>query len=734
MGSLLRPNAYVDERPQLGAAAAEAAARSALRRPGAPLLAPTQLAIFDRSLFVDEPSDPALVWQVTLGGGMPWRLLVDAKTGAVRHRVRRLFESGGALHGFDFDLQDAEDEANSIDDSCFNLSDDTDVADEGWYNGDYTLDLDARAVDLFARQAYAFFHENFGRHSYDGDFAQVGAWVHATHPNAAFNEFCGSLEFGTGFVDEDVVTHEFTHGVVAYTSELEYEFASGALNESFADVMGVLQDRAYGNGNFLFGTTYYDLSDNWTVAEDRTGVNGIEPIRSLADPTTEGQPNHADGFTWGEKDGDGNYPDNGNVHFNSGIPNHAKYLMAVGGTNWWSGVVIRPADDPPALLGLEYPTRAIGEFKMKRLAWSALKYLDPNSNLTDARDYEVAKAADWAKDGTWGFTPEDACTVTWAWAAVGVGLGDADCDGVGDSPGIPDTDGDGVPNTEDNCVDDFNPFQANNDTDQAGDACDPNDDNDPWPDAVDLCDLEWNPNNSPCGDADADGVPNEIDNCSEYNPDQTDSDGNGFADACDADMDGDGLGVGDNCPMTFNPFQADSDGDLFGNSCDKCPDTTESPVSFLPNGHPNQPDSDGDGTPDACDDSLKVLTAGVAGQALLTSDGQIRTVDVEGRSGTFQQVRLEVCPDGCDETRAGLREIALSVAGLEPGVIALVHDDKGRAVAKEKRRRSGERRLTFRPQGGRRYVLTLGFTSGFGERRASPFTVKVVDKDGDRGR
>jgi hypothetical protein len=42
----------------------------------------------------------------------------------------------------------------------------------------------------------------------------------------------------------------------------------------------------------------------------------------------------------------------------------------------------------------------------------------------------------------------------------------------------PDTDGDGVPDSSDNCPDDHNPLQDNNDEDSEGDACDSDDDND----------------------------------------------------------------------------------------------------------------------------------------------------------------------------------------------------------------------------------------------------------------
>ena len=51
-------------------------------------------------------------------------------------------------------------------------------------------------------------------------------------------------------------------------------------------------------------------------------------------------------------------------------------------------------------------------------------------------------------------------------------------------------------------------------------------------------------------DTDGDGVPDSIDNCpGVWNPDQADMDGNGIGDACDPDIDGDGiLNEADTCP------------------------------------------------------------------------------------------------------------------------------------------------------------------------------------------
>ncbi len=602
-GVLMTAGIRLDPTPSIPEARAEAIARRELERLGAHLAGPTKLMLFDRSLLDPNATpEPHLAWRVVLGPASDTnQVFVDAHTGQVLLTLPSTYDSGTSLHGLDLDMQDAEDEANAADDNCYWGSDDVTVADEDDFNSDYNNDPDAVMGFAHIKGIYAFFHENFNRHSYDNDFSQVELFIHSTTTGtASWSSGCELIQVETGKVSFDILGHEFTHGIIGDTSQLIYALEPGALNESYADIMGVVADQEREEA--------LGLSTDWLLGEDKTGGGGA--IRDVSDPTNSGQPDHMSELIAPDGDPDGMPPppcppelnifigkcnDFGWVHRNSGISNKTAFLMAEGGTHPNNGL----------------PVAGMGRNKMRDLKWHAATHLPYFAVFAVAAGYELAIAEAWAQDGTSGFNAADVCTVKNAWAAVGLGSPDSDCDGL-DNSIDPDPDGDFIPTGPDNCPSIPNPSQQNSDGDSAGDVCDTDDDNDGVPDADDNCPTIPNPpipgiaGQPACDDLDDDGVSDKEDNCiGEFNPRQTDSDGDGEGDVCEVDTDKDGVNNdSDNCPTTLNSNQANADGDAFGDACDLCPNTNEPNPAFKPNGLPFQPDSDDDGTPDACDNSF----------------------------------------------------------------------------------------------------------------------------------
>tara|TARA_B100001250_G_scaffold259972_1_gene223914 strand:- start:148 stop:2433 length:2286 start_codon:yes stop_codon:yes gene_type:complete len=107
--------------------------------------------------------------------------------------------------------------------------------------------------------------------------------------------------------------------------------------------------------------------------------------------------------------------------------------------------------------------------------------------------------------------------------------------------GYPDTDNDGVDDVNDNCPEEYNPYQLDYDNDAQGNVCDLDDDND--------------------------GVEDINDNCpEEYNPSQSNFDGDEQGDVCDFDDDNDGV------IDTYDPNDNDVFicGDSDEDNCDDC--------------------------------------------------------------------------------------------------------------------------------------------------------------------
>jgi Zn-dependent metalloprotease len=129
----------------------------------------------------------------------------------------------------------------------------------------------------------------------------------------------------------DVVGHELTHGVVSHTSNLEYRNESGALNEHFADVFGSLvkqwkKKQTAAKADWLIGP---DIMGPGTQAKSLRTFKEGKAYENDPNLGTDPQPKHLSGKYTGPSD-------SGGVHINSGIPNHAFFLVAtaLGGSAW----------------------------------------------------------------------------------------------------------------------------------------------------------------------------------------------------------------------------------------------------------------------------------------------------------------------------------------------------------------------------------------------------------------
>ncbi|XKH57684.1 M4 family metallopeptidase [Citricoccus nitrophenolicus] len=186
---------------------------------------------------------------------------------------------------------------------------------------------------------HAFLEEVYRQSSLDGTGLGLLATVHygQRYDNAfwdgtqmVFGD--GDGEVFTGFTPSvSVIAHELAHGLMQYSTDLLYEGQSGALNESFSDVLGALVDQ------YAQGQTAEQA--NWLIGSEVFG-EGVQAdgLRSMAAPGTayddprlgrDPQPAHMDDYVETQAD-------YGGVHLNSGIPNKAFHLaaMALGGYAW----------------------------------------------------------------------------------------------------------------------------------------------------------------------------------------------------------------------------------------------------------------------------------------------------------------------------------------------------------------------------------------------------------------
>jgi Zn-dependent metalloprotease len=211
---------------------------------------------------------------------------------------------------------------------------------------------EAASADVAVNEAYDgsgvtydLFNDVYKRNSIDANGMRLDSTVH--YQTGYDNAFWDGEQMVYGDGDEnlpveerlfnrftialDVIGHELTHGVTQFEAKLMYSQQPGALNESMSDVFGSLVRQ------YQLGQTAAEA--DWIIGKGllTANVNGVG-IRSMKAPGTayddpvlgkDPQPAHM-------KDYVNTISDNGGVHINSGIPNHAFYVTAIelGGKAW----------------------------------------------------------------------------------------------------------------------------------------------------------------------------------------------------------------------------------------------------------------------------------------------------------------------------------------------------------------------------------------------------------------
>ncbi len=189
------------------------------------------------------------------------------------------------------------------------------------------------AYDNFG-YTYDLYWQVFQRNSIDNQGMTIQGLVHyGTSYDNAFWDGAGHMFFGDGDGQMltqtakglDVIGHELTHGVTQHEANLTYSGQSGALNESISDVFGSLVKQYHLN-------QAADQAD-WLIGADIVGPELAPALRSMKAPGTanryDNQPADMDHYVQTAQD-------NGGVHTNSGIPNHAFFVVAttIGGNAW----------------------------------------------------------------------------------------------------------------------------------------------------------------------------------------------------------------------------------------------------------------------------------------------------------------------------------------------------------------------------------------------------------------
>ncbi len=266
--------------------------------------------------------------------------------------------------------------------------------DEGLHNSAYYIEpMPSQDEEDIEKAIYVFESVPFNAAA---NYLEYNPWFMSYGMGGRYKPL-GSI-FMRPMVELSVMAHEFTHLVTRCTANLEYFEESGALNESFSDIIGISVAKS---DDYGYGSNY-----PWAVGAYDVFV-GFSNIRDFANPhnSMDGKnpcPGTYKGLYWLDENGESE------VHNQSGVMNKFYYLLCNGDTG---------TNDH----GYNYSVTGIGIDKGVKIAYRTLvQYATEESDYADIRNSYIEAATD-----LYGASSNEVEAVKKAWSAVGV-YGDED--------------------------------------------------------------------------------------------------------------------------------------------------------------------------------------------------------------------------------------------------------------------------------------------------------------------
>lgn len=349
----------------------------------------------------------ALCWRVDVFASEPAKrsyIYVDAATGEKRSERARMYHidaQGTAVTGHNGTVSLTTD---SISPTSFRLRNNArniwthDASGQDFFNASNSwtsqVNLDQYETDAHwaVEKTHEFYQTRYNLVGQNGAGMQANVQVHdGMYVNAFWNGTYMAFGDGDGGVNykpltsTEIVGHEYTHGVTEFSAGLVYAGESGALNESFSDVVGNAV-------RFLYSPNYA----TWLIGDQMAVPNSSgQPFRNMANPNQYGCADCYGGLYFNAGD---------IVHYDSGIQNYWFYLLCQGGSG---------TND----LNNVYNVTGIGMSDAIDIAVrNLLVYLTPNSTFLNARTFSEIAAGD-----LFGNCSVQQFQTGNAWYAVGVG-------------------------------------------------------------------------------------------------------------------------------------------------------------------------------------------------------------------------------------------------------------------------------------------------------------------------